>query len=71
MSLRRANGETDPGFIPKNCSKYSALANDKFLASIDLENSFKSTFAFSSQLKRKKLFYWKNYLRFIMIDGMK
>jgi len=46
LSLRRANGETDPGFIPKNCSKYSALANDKFLASIDLENCFKSTLHF-------------------------
>jgi len=44
--------------MPKNSSKYSALAKDKFLASIDLENSFKSTFAFSSQLNRKKLFFF-------------
>ena len=39
MSLRRANGETDPGFIPKNCFKYSALAKDKFFGSKNTDNT--------------------------------
>ena len=52
------NAKVDLKLFSKSINaKNLSFANDKFLALIDLENSFKSTFAFSSQLKRKKLFF--------------